>query len=284
VVCVAVQEVRKKGVEPQWEGPGITKRDKGLVYVLDNFDCPDFKLLLGKCRIVGPAVVLAYLNKGWPLPASTQPIFSLAMRGVVACFTQTGARDKRERLSHLVLLMGGKVQKDYTRHVTHLIAGHVGSTKYNVARDLGMPVMLPSWVDHCWTAGLDSHISALDPDILKAHRCPPFTGCTVTVTGLEERERRKVRQAVEANGGVYSGELTKDVCTHLLVGSTTSAKYKFAQQWQIFCVSSQWLYDSAERGYCLSEANYSVGDRGGGGEGEKKVADKGKLSVLASLQ
>ena len=88
-------------------------------------------------RIVGPAVVLAYLNKGWvspftlayfnfnfffrlpslsalslspppsplplylpclcpqPLPASTQPIFSLAMRGVVACFTQTGARDKR---------------------------------------------------------------------------------------------------------------------------------------------------------------------------------------------
>ena len=50
MVCVAVQEVRKKGVEPQWEGPGITNRDKGLVYVLDNFDCPDFKLLLGKCR------------------------------------------------------------------------------------------------------------------------------------------------------------------------------------------------------------------------------------------
>ena len=68
-------------------------------------------------------------------------------------------------------------------------------------------------------------------------------------------------------------------------------KYKFAQQWQIFCVSCQWLYDSAERGYCLSEANYSVGDRGGGGgggegggDGEKKGTDKGKLSVLASLQ
>ena len=44
----------------------------------------------------------------------------------------------------------------------------------------------------------------------------------MTVTGLEERERRKVRELVERNGGVYSGELTKDVCTHLLVGSTTS--------------------------------------------------------------
>ena len=28
--------------------------------------------------------------------------------------------------------MGGKVQKDYTKRVTHLIAGQVGSTKYNV--------------------------------------------------------------------------------------------------------------------------------------------------------
>ena len=36
-----------------------------------------------------------------------------------------------------------------------------------VARDLGMPVMLPSWVDHCWTAGLDSCISALDSDIVR---------------------------------------------------------------------------------------------------------------------
>ena len=143
-----------------------------------------------------------------------------------------------------------------------------------------MPVMLPSWVDYCWTQGLDSYVCALDSTIvshkkcccsirktpahfsremrtitslspslsfplsltlslhvpllplpptsqLKAHSCPPFTGCTVTVTGLEERERRKVRELVEGNGGVYSGELTKDVCTHLLVGSTTSMLYVY---------------------------------------------------------
>ena len=60
------------------------------------------------------------------------------------------------------------------------------------------------------------------PSQLKAHRCLSFTGCTVTVTGLEEKERRRVKQVVEDNGGVYSGELTKDVCTHLIVASTTS--------------------------------------------------------------
>lgn len=31
-----------------------------------------------------------------------------------------------------------------------------------------------------------------------------------------------MKQVVEDNGGVYSGELTKDVCTHLIVASTTS--------------------------------------------------------------
>ena len=39
----------------------------------------------------------------------------------------------QEQLSQLVRLMGGKVQKDFTKHVTHLIAGQVGSTKYNVS-------------------------------------------------------------------------------------------------------------------------------------------------------
>ena len=57
---------------------------------------------------------------------------------------------------------------------------------------------------------------------VKAHKCPPLTGCTVAVTGLEETERRKARELVKTNGGAYSGELTKDICTHLLVASTNS--------------------------------------------------------------
>ena len=57
---------------------------------------------------------------------------------------------------------------------------------------------------------------------LSAHRCPPFTGCTICVTGLEEKARKRVSDLCEENGGTYSGELTKDVCTHLLVGNTNS--------------------------------------------------------------
>lgn len=54
------------------------------------------------------------------------------------------------------------------------------------------------------------------------HRCLPFTGLTITVTGLDESSRKKVAALCNDNGGRYSGELTKDVCTHLLVGSKSS--------------------------------------------------------------
>ena len=63
------------------------------------------------------------------------------------------------------------------------------------------------------------------------------------------------------------------------------AKYKFAQQWQIYCVSPQWLYDSAERGYCQSEEPYSVDaaatGTGGSGGGRQKT-DKGIRSTTST--
>lgn len=42
------------------------------------------------------------------------------------------------------------------------------------------------------------------------------------MTGLDEKTRARVAKLSQENGGIYSGELTKDVCTHLLVGNTNS--------------------------------------------------------------
>ena len=103
--------------------------------------------------------------------------------------------------------------------MTQLIVGQVGSTKYNMARQFKLPVMLPSWVESTWEVGLTSHItSATSDEIITAHRCPPLKGYTITVTGLDEKARQRVKELYAENGGTYSGELTKDICTHLLVG------------------------------------------------------------------
>ncbi len=118
--------------------------------------------------------------------------------------------------------------------MTHLIAGQVGSDKYHVARKLCLPVLLPSWVESSWEAGLGlssaaAMRSATDPAVLSQHCCPPFTGCVVTVTGLDEGVRQRVKETCQAKGGKYSGELTKGVCTHLLVGSKSSELLEYSE-------------------------------------------------------
>ncbi len=93
---------------------------------------------------------------------------------------------------------------------------------FQVARKLRLPVLLPSWVESCWGDGLKQVIYATHSTTLTPHQAPPFTGITITVTGLDEKARSKVKKTCSENGGKYSGELTKDVCTHLLVGNKSS--------------------------------------------------------------
>lgn len=48
------------------------------------------------------------------------------------------------------------------------------------------------------------------------------------------------------------------------------AKYKFARQWKMFCVTPQWLYDSAESGYCQPEELYDADSSSDGQEGGRE--------------
>ena len=45
-----LQTVREKGVEPQWVGPDVAQGNRACLYVLNNFDCPEFKTLSGQYR------------------------------------------------------------------------------------------------------------------------------------------------------------------------------------------------------------------------------------------
>lgn len=49
------------------------------------------------CRVLGPTAVLQLAERDEPPPANTRPLYSLAMRGVVICFS--GFRKKDELVS-----------------------------------------------------------------------------------------------------------------------------------------------------------------------------------------
>lgn len=61
-----IQALRDRGVEPVWVSGDLKAEqvNKESIYILENFDTPPFKLLARKCRLVGPGVVLAHLQRG----------------------------------------------------------------------------------------------------------------------------------------------------------------------------------------------------------------------------
>lgn len=263
IMTRAVESVEAAGQSVQWvesDEIEVTSVDKNSIYVFDIFDTPLFHKIAGKTRIIGPMVILAHLKNNWPLPASRQPVFTMVMHGVTVCCTQTGARDKRTKILELVKLMGGKTIGNFTRHVTHLIAGQVGSTKYKVARSLGTPVLCSSWVDKCWEEGQKRLIHATDADIMSCHRCPPLSGCVVSSTGFSMEGRSRLRTLAEKHGAEYTSHLAKDTCTHLIVGDITSKKYHYAREWKVLCLTEQWLHDSIKSGYCMEEQEYLIED------------------------
>jgi DNA replication regulator DPB11 len=68
-------------------------------------------------------------------------------------------------------------------------------------------------------------------------------------------ERLRIAEDVKANGGVYEGDLTKQI-SHLISFRVEGAKYKAAKSWGLKIVSIEWLHDSLERGMILDEALY----------------------------
>ena len=79
--------------------------------------------------------------------------------------------------------------------------------------------------------------------------------------------RKALEDLINANGGEYRGNLTKDV-THLVAMEPSGAKYTYASHWGIKTVAVEWLEQSVERGMILEENLFNlllpVAERGQG--------------------
>ena len=77
--------------------------------------------------------------------------------------------------------------------------------------------------------------------------------------------RKELEVLINANGGEYRGNLTKDV-THLVAKTPSGNKYVYAGHWGVKIVAIEWLEQSLERGMTLDEDLYSLllpeGERG----------------------
>ena len=232
-------------------------------------------------RIVGPACVSYCLRNMEPLPLVSYPVMALSMRDVVVCCTNI-SNEKRLELKERILAMGGIMIGDFTQSVTHLLAGEVGSKKYKVACEIGIPIVEQSWVHDCWN---QSKYALFEPndELIKNHLCPCFRGLTICVTGLGGEVRKEVSKLTGRYGGKYSGELNMRTCTHLLVKIAKGEKYDYARQWKIHCVSSEWFYDCIKEGHWIDESSYEISPGDTSKMDDSKILDLGRSVVEMTI-
>ncbi|XP_053455562.1 DNA topoisomerase 2-binding protein 1 isoform X1 [Nycticebus coucang] len=238
----------------------IKENDRSL-YICDSFSGIVFDHLrkLG-CRIVGPQVVIFCMQHQRCVPRAEHPVYNMVMSDVTISCTSL-EKEKREEVHKYVQMMGGRVYRDLNVSVTHLIAGEVGSKKYLVAANLKKPILLPSWIETLWEKSQEKKIARYTDINMEDFKCPVFLGCIICVTGLCGLERKTVQELTVKHGGQYMGQLKMNECTHLIVQEPKGQKYECAKRWNVHCVTTQWFFDSVEKGFCQDESIYKTEPR-----------------------
>lgn len=265
-LALAYDQSKEAGLAPIWvqeqEVLNIspTKTD---VFVMDPFSGPGFTHVTSsskfKCTVVGPRCLLACLASNTPVPELPYPMYTAAMKGMIVTISGMEKVDK-DKMKLLVERMAGIYSNAFHDGVTHLVAATAMSKKYEVAVVKETPCMLPKWVEEVWRVSNTEMVSAIDPRFA-SHRCPALLGVTVSVSQLNRADKELLRKNVETHGGLYSGVLEMDKTTVLVCTSPAGDKYSHAKKWNIPCLTSDWVFDCIEKGYCLNTDTYRV-DRG----------------------
>ncbi|ESO09916.1 hypothetical protein HELRODRAFT_109344, partial [Helobdella robusta] len=235
----------------------VENLEKRVYYVFEEFSGNGFNHLknLG-CKLYGPTCILVCSQRSQPLSQVSTPVFCFAMEGVVLSCTNL-QKERRLEIYEKVKWMSGVTMAVVDEHITHLVAGEVGSKKYIVANTLKAAVMLPEWVDEVWNSSQTRIVHANDKEF-ENMKCPMFKGLSVCVSGLEHAERLKIKSLVEMHGGKCSGSLMIKECTHLIIKEPKGQKYQAAVKCNIRTVSPQWLDDCLTAGYCIEEDMYLI--------------------------
>ncbi|KAI1293849.1 DNA topoisomerase 2-binding protein 1 [Halotydeus destructor] len=225
------------------------------IFVTDLVQGKLFDLLRSneQCRIFGPLAIIQSQMKHH-LPVKRLPVISLSLRDLVVCVSGLVDVDKNE-LSEKVEMMSGSFCSAYLGKVNCLIADSLTSKKSITARQLGVPIVSPTFVQACWDHSICGEI--IDGhDILDQHRLPLFYKLVLSVTQVETEFRDKLSKVSKKFGFRFTRDLKRGEVTHLLCKKPEGEKFRAAKNWGVLTVKTEWFDDSMRIGYALPEDKY----------------------------
>ena len=163
--------------------------------------------------------------------------------------------------------MGATVHFELSSSVTHLVVGEVQSNKYIVASEEGIPTVTKDWVNYLW----DISVNQLQPitpqssnyeQLTSSFKSGIFHGCTISCSNVESDEKEQLAKMISSNGGTYATSMDKKKCTHLAMGGLGGEKFKYAKEWGLTIVKTNWIIDSVNKGFAqlVSRKKYQVAE------------------------
>uniref|UniRef100_A0A7E4VJA1 DNA topoisomerase 2-binding protein 1 n=1 Tax=Panagrellus redivivus TaxID=6233 RepID=A0A7E4VJA1_PANRE len=242
----------------------LKKNSPGISYIVPRFDGVVFEKLQSlEARIYGPLAITAALESvERKIYLWDYPLLSTSLKGLLITCTGLTA-DERKTLATKIKHMGGVFSGSMSDTTTHLIAMECNSTseKYRLARKFKLPVVTPEWVNVIYQDALGGEMRDAKA-FAELYLVPLFTNCVVTCSGVSHDERLKIAKLIQQHGGVFSGEMNRESCTHLLTNSKTGVKFKKAKEWgTVNIVIVKWLSACLAQGYRIPESKYFPGTK-----------------------
>ncbi|VDK64535.1 unnamed protein product [Onchocerca ochengi] len=225
--------------------------------------CNYLIMIIEQVRVYGALALITCIKRKERLPKRHLPIWSTTLQDSIVCFSGIEMKTRKHQIL-LVKMMGGTISKAFTKKVTHLVADSqdTKSKKFVTAIDYAIPVLSVSWIFAAWkSAKVFSERKYTDEKFINEHKLQIFAKCVISCSGIAPQNRSTLSHLIEANGGVYTGNMKKNHCTHLVTDLNSGEKYKIARKWgwnQIRIVRLRWVTKSVEKGYRLPERLYET--------------------------
>ncbi|CAO1338865.1 unnamed protein product [Diamesa serratosioi] len=234
-------------------------QEKRSIFIFDEFSGEAFTYISNtKNLILGPRCIMSAFTENINIPSGLNCIMNFSMRTLIICCSALPIETKK-KIKNLVSYMGGRYEDSLKDCVSHLVTTTVKSLKYEEAAKQNLNIVHPDWVFKCWERSQKSNITATD-ESFKLYKIPIFYNLCITSTGLLGRDRTKIKNHVEDNGGKYIGAFKSESIDILILdrNKTENEKFIAAIRFKKECLTPQWIYDSVIEGYALNVETYKV--------------------------
>lgn len=214
-------------------------------------------------RVLGPTALIEMSNslESLKIPPRTRirPLFCNSMQNFVIVIT--GFRNKQEasRIIDFIKHMGGKIRKEMSYQVTHLIANCVSGEKYKYAIGFRVPVLTKEFVLNAWEKRYEPQFKASEPSFMNMYKLKLFQGAKVNFFGFSEEDEKQVQELVISNGGKLSLNSDEPLTTHVVVDDSKVTCMPNVPCTSTYVVKARWFWMSIQDSECADESKYLFG-------------------------